>query len=124
MRTPTARSGWPTGPRCTSCHRYAPGSASGGSQGDDRWAQQLPHHSGALDATTGELVRTVRERCRVDDVLAAVEALGTVHPDVPKLLVWDNAPPHAAPGAGRGPGCRHRPRDPSVLRLRSWLIAR
>ena len=91
MRTSTATSGWPTGPRCTS-RCYAPGSASGGSQGDDQWAQQLPHHSGALDATTGELVRTVRERCRVDDVLAAVEALGTVHPDVPKLLVWDNAP--------------------------------
>ena len=49
---------------------------------------------GALNATTGELVRSVRERCRTDDGLAAVEALGTVRPDVPKLLVWDNAPPH------------------------------
>ncbi len=49
---------------------------------------------GALNATTGELVHTVRERCRADDVLAAVEALGAVRPEVPKLLVWDNAPPH------------------------------
>jgi transposase len=49
---------------------------------------------GALNATTGELVRTARERCRTDDVVAAVEALGAVRPDVPKLLVWDNAPPH------------------------------
>jgi len=49
---------------------------------------------GALNAATGELVRLVRERSRADDVLAAVEALGRVRPDVPKLLVWDNAPPH------------------------------
>ena len=39
-------------------------------------------------------MRTVRERCRTDDVLAAVEALGAVRPEVPKLLIWDNAPPH------------------------------
>jgi transposase len=49
---------------------------------------------GALNATTGELVRTVRERCRTDDVLAAVELVGAVRPEVPKLLIWDNAPPH------------------------------
>ena len=49
---------------------------------------------GALNVTSGELVRTVRERCRTDDVLAAVEALGDVRPGPPKLLVWDNAPPH------------------------------
>jgi transposase len=49
---------------------------------------------GALNVTTGELVTTARERCRTDDVLAAVEHLGTVRPGVPKLLVWDNAPPH------------------------------
>jgi transposase len=49
---------------------------------------------GALNAATGEFVRTVRERSRADDVVAAVEALGRVRPDVPKLLVWDNAPPH------------------------------
>lgn len=49
---------------------------------------------GALNPATGELVRTVRPRCRTDDVLAAVDALGVVRPGVPKLLVWDNAPPH------------------------------
>lgn len=49
---------------------------------------------GALEVTTGQLVHTVRERCRTDDVLAAVEALGAVRPTVPKLLIWDNAPPH------------------------------
>ena len=49
---------------------------------------------GALNVTTGELVHIVRERCRTDDVLAVVEALGAVRPKVPKLLIWDNAPPH------------------------------
>jgi transposase len=49
---------------------------------------------GALNVHSGELVRTVREQCRTDDVLAAVEALGAVRPAVPKLLIWDNAPPH------------------------------
>jgi transposase len=49
---------------------------------------------GALNAATGELVVTVRERCRTDDVLAAVEALAAVRPEIPKVLVWDNAPPH------------------------------
>jgi len=49
---------------------------------------------GALTVTSGELVRTIRQRCRTDEVLAAVEALGRVRPEVPKLLVWDNAPPH------------------------------
>jgi hypothetical protein len=49
---------------------------------------------GAVNATTGELVHTVRERCRTDDVLAAVTAVGAVRPEVPKLLIWDNAPPH------------------------------
>ena len=49
---------------------------------------------GALQVGTGQLVCTVRERCRTDDVLAAVERLGTVRPAVPKLLIWDNAPPH------------------------------
>ena len=49
---------------------------------------------GALNPATGELVRTARERCRTDDVVAAVQALGAVRPEVPKLLVWDNAPPH------------------------------
>lgn len=49
---------------------------------------------GALRATTGELVRTARERCRTDDVLAAIAARGAIRPEVPKRLVWDNAPPH------------------------------
>lgn len=49
---------------------------------------------GALNAATGELVRVVRPRSRTEDVAALVEALGAVRPDVPKLLVWDNAPPH------------------------------
>jgi transposase len=49
---------------------------------------------GALQVRTGELVTTVRERCRTDDVLTAVQTLGAVRPEVPKLLIWDNAPPH------------------------------
>jgi transposase len=49
---------------------------------------------GALNASTGELVRTVRDRRRTDAVLAAVAALAAVRPGTPKLLVWDNAPPH------------------------------
>ena len=49
---------------------------------------------GALNVATGELVTLVRERSRQDDCAALVEALGQVRPDVPKLLVWDNAPPH------------------------------
>ena len=38
---------------------------------------------GALKVTTGELVRTVRERCRTDDVLAAVATRGAVRPATP-----------------------------------------
>lgn len=49
---------------------------------------------GALRPATGELVRLVRERGRTDDAVALVEALGAVRPGVPKLLAWDNAPPH------------------------------
>ncbi len=49
---------------------------------------------GALNVTTGELVATVRERGRTDDILAAVAHLAAVRPEIPKLLVWDNAPPH------------------------------
>ena len=50
---------------------------------------------GALQVSPGELVCTVRERCRTEDVRAAVAALGAVRPAVPTLLLWDNAPPHA-----------------------------
>src|SRR5579859_440263 len=49
---------------------------------------------GALNVATGQLVTLVRERCRTADTQAFVEHLGTVRPAVPKLLVWDNAPPH------------------------------
>jgi len=57
-----------------------------------RNARRVVH--GALNAATGELVQLVRERSRQDDCRAFVEALGTVRPEVPKLLIWDNAPPH------------------------------
>lgn len=49
---------------------------------------------GALNAATGQLVQLIRERSRQDDCLAFVEELGRLRPDVPKLLIWDNAPPH------------------------------
>jgi transposase len=49
---------------------------------------------GALNVGTGEAVRVVRERNRTADVAALVGALGQVRPGAPKLLVWDNAPPH------------------------------
>ena len=49
---------------------------------------------GALNAYSGELVDLVRERSRQDDCIAFVQRLGAVRPDVPKLLIWDNAPPH------------------------------
>jgi len=49
---------------------------------------------GALNAATGDLVTLIRERSRQDDCLAFVQALGQVRPQVPKLLIWDNAPPH------------------------------
>jgi transposase len=49
---------------------------------------------GALNAGTGELVARVRERSRQDDCLAFLERLGQVRPAVPKVLLWDNAPPH------------------------------
>ncbi len=49
---------------------------------------------GALHAATGELVQLIRERSRQDDCLAFVEHLETIRPDIPKLLIWDNAPPH------------------------------
>jgi transposase len=49
---------------------------------------------GALHVGTGELVTTVRERCRTEEMVEAMTELGTVRPEVPKLLIWDNAPPH------------------------------
>jgi transposase len=49
---------------------------------------------GALHIQTGELVKVVRERSRTDDSQAFVEALSQVRPEIAKLLIWDNAPPH------------------------------
>lgn len=49
---------------------------------------------GALHVGTGELVTLVRERGRTEDLLTAVQTVGAVRPQVPKLLIWDNAPPH------------------------------
>jgi transposase len=49
---------------------------------------------GALNVVTGQVVRLVRERCRTADTAAFVEKLGQMRPEVPKLLIWDNAPPH------------------------------
>jgi transposase len=49
---------------------------------------------GALNVADGDFVSLIRERSRQDDCVAFVEDLGQHHPGVPKLLVWDNAPPH------------------------------
>jgi transposase len=49
---------------------------------------------GAINVRTGELVHLVRERSRQDDSIAFITALGRRDPAVPKLLIWDNAPPH------------------------------
>ncbi len=49
---------------------------------------------GAINVQTGAVVHLVRERSRQDDARAFVTALGLQHPGVPKLLIWDNAPPH------------------------------
>jgi transposase len=49
---------------------------------------------GALQVGTGEMVTLVRERCRTDEMVGAMAELGKVRPEVPKLLIWDNAPPH------------------------------
>ena len=49
---------------------------------------------GALNVATGELVCLPLLRCRTDDIVDAVTALGQIRPGVPKLLIWDNAPPH------------------------------
>lgn len=70
---------------------------------------------GALNAATGELVQLVRERSRQDDCLAFVEALGTVRPNIPKLLIWDNAPP-AIPSA-----CWWRPHSGASQITSAWL---
>src|SRR5438874_1858883 len=70
-----------------------------------RNARRVLH--GLLNVATGERVRLLRERGRGPDCAAAVAELGRLRPGVPKLLAWDNAPPHharaareAAAGAG------------------------
>ena len=57
-----------------------------------RNAQRVIH--GALNTATGELVTVVQPRSRTAEMVATVETLGQLRPDVPKLLVWDNAPAH------------------------------
>jgi transposase len=49
---------------------------------------------GAINVRTGELAHIVRERSRQDDSIAFITTLGGHAPGVPKLLIWDNAPPH------------------------------
>jgi transposase len=57
-----------------------------------RNARRVLH--GALNVATGELVCLNRERSRGEDAAAGLAALGARRPAVPKLLIWDNAPPH------------------------------
>lgn len=58
-----------------------------------RNARRVVH--GALNISTGEIVRVARERGRGIDSAALVAALAThCASGVPHLLVWDNAPPH------------------------------
>jgi transposase len=57
-----------------------------------RNARRVVH--GMLNVRSGEVVHIVRERGRGEDVAAAVAVLGAQRPTVPKLLLWDNAPPH------------------------------
>jgi transposase len=57
-----------------------------------RNARRVLH--GALNVATGELVCLARARGRGEDAAAGVAALGACRPRVPKLLIWDNAPPH------------------------------
>lgn len=49
---------------------------------------------GMLNIVSGEVVPVMRDRMRGEDAAAAITALAAVRPGVPKLLVWDNAPPH------------------------------
>jgi transposase len=57
-----------------------------------RNARRVLH--GLLNVASGERLCLVRERGRAADSEAAVAALGRLRPRVPKLLLWDNAPPH------------------------------
>jgi transposase len=62
---------------------------------------------GALQAASGDFVSLIRARSRQDDCQAFIETLGQVHPDVPKLLVWDNAPPHHPKRVGAAAAASH-----------------
>ena len=64
-----------------------------------RNARRVLH--GLLNVATGERVRLLRERGRGPDCAAAVAESGRLRPGVPKLLAWDNAPPHHTRAAGR-----------------------
>ncbi|MCC6791148.1 MAG: transposase [Thermomicrobiales bacterium] len=57
-----------------------------------RNAQRVIH--GALNTASGEVVALVRARSRTAEVIDTVAALGRLRPEVPKLLIWDNAPAH------------------------------
>jgi transposase len=57
-----------------------------------RNARRVLH--GLLNVASGELLHTVRERGRGEDCAAALALLGPRRPTIPKLLLWDNAPPH------------------------------
>jgi transposase len=77
---PPLRAGW------SRCGEQATVTISG------RNAQRVIH--GALNTASGEVVLLVQPRSRTAEVVAAIERLGQRRPDVPKLLVWDNAPAH------------------------------
>jgi transposase len=49
---------------------------------------------GALNAASGEMVASIQPRSRQDECIAFLGTLGAVRPETPKLLIWDNAPPH------------------------------
>jgi transposase len=49
---------------------------------------------GMLNVVTGQVIEVVRERGRSADVAVALQTLGQQRPEIPKLLVWDNAPAH------------------------------
>ncbi len=49
---------------------------------------------GLLNVVTGERVCLVRERGRGEDCAALLAELGARRPTGPRLVVWDNAPPH------------------------------
>ena len=49
---------------------------------------------GAVNVVTGDLVCLPLLRARTDDIVTAITALGQIRPETPKLLIWDNAPPH------------------------------